>query len=541
MNQKMSSAVFAIMLASPLFATVYYVVPSGTKGNAPASPYDSWATAANNIKTAIDASSADDSVYVAPGIYAVDETLNVSKRLTIKSVNVHTGNEDRENTILDGGGATAIMAASARDVKISGFTFANAYAASETSAMNNPSTGGAALFISGNNVAVSNCIFRGNSSSNVVGTCIFTKGTQTTISDSVFTNNTQIGSGYVAGTAIYTLVGSGASTEDLYCKIAGCTFQDNRATGTHANGSLLHARYGRTVIDGGSILTNTFTHLPSGGAAANIGGGIVYVGGGAASAIRNCHISCNAIDSSEYHTYGSLMTLAGDCTISNCTFTAIKDDKTTKASGTIRITGDNVNFIGCRFLRNSVTTGLGFIYVYKTSGPLFRNCLFAKNTRSGGNCSMIRQDTCTGATGLMVENCTFADNSDSISAGLLGFTEISTCKNYLENSVFTASVAAGTTTVARNCCMVSLLGGAEDSGNFTIESAGGASRLFANSANGDYTLTRRSPLRDKGVLLSWMTPGATDIDGSGRVVSGEPDIGCCECQIHVPGFSVHVR
>jgi hypothetical protein len=103
MNQKVSSAVFAIMLASPLFATVRYVVPSGTEGNAPASPYDSWATAANNIKTAIDASSAGNSVHVAPGIYAVDETLNVSKRLTIKSVNIHAGNEDRENTILDGG------------------------------------------------------------------------------------------------------------------------------------------------------------------------------------------------------------------------------------------------------------------------------------------------------------------------------------------------------------------------------------------------------------------------------------------------------
>ena len=541
MNHKVPSTVLAIMLAVPLYAAVRYVVPSGTDGNVPASPYASWETAANDMKTAIGASSAGDSICVAPGVYAVDDTLNVAKRLTIKSFNVQTGNEDPENTVLDGGGTTAIMTASAQGATISGFTFANAYAVSETSAVNNPSTGGAALFISANNVAVSNCIFRGNSSSNVVGTCIFTKGTQTTISDSVFTNNTQVGSGYVAGTAIYTLVGSGASTEDLYCKIAGCTFQDNRATGTHSNGSLLHARYGRTVIDGGSILTNSFTHLSSGGAAANIGGGIVYVAGGAASAIRNCYISCNAIDSSEYYTYGSLMTLAGDCTISNCTFTAIKDDKTSRAGGTIRITGDNVNFIGCRFLRNSVTAGYGFIYVYKKSGPLFRNCLFAKNTRSGGNCSMIRQDTCTGETGLMVENCTFADNSDSISAGLFGFTGTSTCKNYFENSVFTASVSAGTTTVARNCCMVSLLGGAEDSGNFTIESVGGMSQLFADSASGDYTLARHSPLRDKGVVFSWMTRGATDIDGNRRVVSGVPDIGCYECQIPAPGFSILFR
>jgi hypothetical protein len=74
---------------------------------------------------------------------------------------------------------------------------------------------------------------------------------------------------------------------------------------------------------------------------------------------------------------------------------------------------------------------------------------------------------------------------------------------------------------------------------------------FVNAAAGNCRLAVNSQLREKGVLLDWMVPGATDLDGNPRVanLSGRafapgalPDIGCFECQERVAsGTTVMVR
>ena len=54
-------------------------------------------------------------------------------------------------------------------------------------------------------------------------------------------------------------------------------------------------------------------------------------------------------------------------------------------------------------------------------------------------------------------------------------------------------------------------------------------------------LTRRSPLRDKGMMLDWMVADAKDLDGNRRVFGELSDIGCYECQIPFPGFILSFR
>ena len=72
---------------------------------------------------------------------------------------------------------------------------------------------------------------------------------------------------------------------------------------------------------------------------------------------------------------------------------------------------------------------------------------------------------------------------------------------------------------------------------------------FVSPANGDWRLKSSSPLRDKGLVLDWMTDEATDLDCKLRRISSDgkaypdslPDIGCYECDIPKPGLMLYVR
>ena len=96
-----------ILLASSALAGDYYVVPAGTAGNTPTSPYDSWATAANSIADAVGAIPDNNGavVRVAPGTYAVAAQISVSRSNVEIRSDDGSGRLARAETILDGGAA----------------------------------------------------------------------------------------------------------------------------------------------------------------------------------------------------------------------------------------------------------------------------------------------------------------------------------------------------------------------------------------------------------------------------------------------------
>ena len=114
----------------------YYVVPAGTAGNAPASPYDSWATAANSIADAVGAIPDNNGavVHVAPGTYAVAAQISVSRSNVEIRSDDGSGRLARAETILDGGLRAAddydsphrLFNVSGNNVTVRGLTLRNA-------------------------------------------------------------------------------------------------------------------------------------------------------------------------------------------------------------------------------------------------------------------------------------------------------------------------------------------------------------------------------------------------------------------------------
>ena len=83
----------------------------------------------------------------------------------------------------------------------------------------------------------------------------------------------------------------------------------------------------------------------------------------------------------------------------------------------------------------------------------------------------------------------------------------------------------------QNCCIWP--SGASLQNKFTAANGCvNANPLFADVANGDFSLQPSSPCRNVGVLEDWMTD-ATDLAGSKRVSGKGVDMGCYE--LFVPG------
>ena len=513
-------------LCMPLFAAkTLYVVPPDTPNHTPASPYGSWETAATNIADAITAAAASsgeagtgDTILVAPGTYNITSTLTPSKRrLTIRSAKIgNEEEEDRENTILDGGGTTAIMDITTAFVSISGFTFANGY---KELASYSSNSGSAAIKLGDHYGSVSNCIFRGNRSINAPG-CVQANGKWVpVVSGCIFTNNTLevSGSDTLRGCAVYMWVNASDANGG---RIENCYFADNRSKST-------------------------------GGSSGNgFHGGYVYLGDNNSSgrcSMSNCRFSGKTIDLGNENVYGSIAYInCSDCVVSNCTFDAIEEVAGIRYKGVVSVARSSAKFIGCKFVGgnydgSAIPNGSAGSIVQLRSGAFnssFRNCLFANNNIKG-NCYAIRQESETSATtGFSVENCTFANNTVGQTISSLNS---STCTNYLVNSVFTSNVYLTAPGVVRKCCLKSHSNNAKINEDNFIPSEVGGDLKFVDAANGDYHLQQKSPLRDRGMLLDWMTAGAVDLDGNKRVHLQCPDIGCYECQINPDGLILIFR
>ena len=500
----------------------------------------------NSVAEAVRNSEPGDVVVLAPGTHNITETINVDKEsLQVRNAswsNLYTP-VTRESVVLNGDGLVPIMVVTVKAVKISDLTFANGY----TNAVDGAS---AICFPNAKtDFAISNCVFRGNNSA---GSCVNVfASARLKIMDCVFSNNVQTASSGTSHGVALNITSSSSWSEANYGTIWNCTFKDNTATTSQVQGGVVYVKDGRVRMEECSFVSNTVSQTGT----SALHGHTLCVGANAT--IANCTFTGAIPANNNYYAYGSALNLQGEgCVVSNCTFAAIEEKQSSKSKyGLIYIKGSSAKVIGCRVTDNTIYSS-AVLFVENAGDVLVRNCLFARNSRENGSARMIRLSGASvpSAIGIMVENCTFADNTDTIAP--IQFQDIAYA-NYLVNSVFTTDDILNTdlttaSVLASNCCFTALqsVGGLSFGGRCIAVTRG--NHKFIDAANGDYHLEMRSPLREKGMMLEWMSADAKDLDGNPRVVSrfclprGEdssamPDIGCYECMIRVPAFMIIVR
>ena len=79
-----TGAVCLICSSSPAWADTLYV---DINNPSPSAPYNSWATAANDIQSAVYAASDGDTVFIEDGTYNISSEIYIGKNQTIRSVN----------------------------------------------------------------------------------------------------------------------------------------------------------------------------------------------------------------------------------------------------------------------------------------------------------------------------------------------------------------------------------------------------------------------------------------------------------------------
>lgn len=185
----LSAAAWTAMTVAALAGT-RHVVPAGTEGNVPAAPYETWETAANDLRDALAVAQMGDEILVRPGVYAVTEQITVTaKNLTIRSCDPVTGAPDRDGTVFDGLGLSGeaagmfTVAAGVAGVTLDGLTLRNSPvgglscpSSPRTHVLNCAFTGntangasGGGAYISGNGAVVSNCLFEANRAARISG------------------------------------------------------------------------------------------------------------------------------------------------------------------------------------------------------------------------------------------------------------------------------------------------------------------------------------------------------------------------------------
>ena len=549
------------MLVLAVAAAVATTVMAATKvrvvANEADKAYPGWENAYPSVAEAVAAltdngSSANmNEILIAPGTYNITEMIQIPWYWTrIRSAKLeNVEEEDPENTILDGGGTTSIMKWTGDNTYVSGLTFANGFSTNKTV---DAESYAAAIKVGGHYGLISNCVFRGNASFNTAGTCINSNyRIRTVVSGCTFTNNTQTitaATGALRGCAIR--INSGApSSEANYPRIENCYFADNRVHGNQTVGSVLYATY--TTIDNCTFEDNEFT---PGENVTDCLGMYVYLAAGC-PAIKNCRFSGRtAYPGSQYLNGSHLYVNSADCIVSNCTFSGIDEVVGDRQSGAVYVNASGVKFISCSFT-NNVYHGENSLWgtallcqSADAKNMLLRNCLFGDNTLSN-RIALIQQTTMTASpVGFTLENCTLADSEvDKYNADKIITQSGSTCTNYMANCVFAARVKFDAPAIASNCCFKLPPPNwyKNPSGNITTNNCFSADTWngfkFVDYANGDYHLQPKSPLCDKGMMLDWMTAGATDLDGNKRVHLDLPDIGCYESQYSPLGLLLLFR
>jgi hypothetical protein len=330
--------------------------------------------------------------------------------------------------------------------------------------------GGAVRFWNGQHTRISGCTFTNCSGSN--GGAVNSLGTQLTIINSTFTNNSAFGTGGGSdqgptgqggiGGAVYVDNVSNSGSLMWQLSITGCTFDSNHAN-DHAGavfGFTDPAKSSTSIVDRCTFKSNT---VPTG-----LGKG------------------------------GALYSLNGSLTLSNSTL--------------------NLNS----------AVGDGGALACSNNSSLIANCTFQGNTVTGGTSKGGGIHAATGSVSLI--NVTMAQNSANDFAGGLFSLAASTT---VQNSVFTGNTAVGNP-AAGTQVNNSFGGGANlqaPVGNKPASSSGTTftanAMLGALANNGGTTLTMKPLAGSPAINLAGVS-GAPLLDQGGNPRNGAPDAGACE-------------
>lgn len=567
--------------------TTFYVVPAGTEGNSPCVPYSTWASAANSIADVLDKLPDTDSsitIRVAPGVYYPLGRCTIGiPNLTIVSDD-GTGKTSCATTIFDGGypeRTDRIFSVTAPNVVIKGFTFRNSRAEGDNV--------GGAIYANGDGTGLtfSECFF-----TNCIayqGGAIYLKASnvKTTIESCRFEDchAMVVDSGKVGfrnGGGVYIYSGSNGIS------ISNCTFKACSAlsgAGVYLpspSDALGFEKSTYPVISECSFVENFLLRIDV--TASGSGGGIF-----GRAYVENCRFDANF--SSGSGSFNPAIGFGYNSIITNCVFenhqsatrgaigqhkagvyeTKIMDcvfrGNTCQLFGQVAITVDR-----CVFTNNSISAAI--FWGDSSRNSIVRNCLYAYNHQPlrpaaarFENCTVV-SNACgvfidTGNKGSVFVNCYIGGNTntsnrlseyrgnanfgyyasdwngDSLAAEFYATNCVIEGGHSLEKRVVTQpSFDLFECPQAENCRAVTDL----------VEQKGPG---FIDPANGNWRLSRKSPLRDAGIHRSWMDSSSRDLDGNARNIDrygkefsaiALPDIGCYECDIPLAaGMRLFVR
>lgn len=501
------SAEYAMAAPGERFLTLYNrkirVVPPGTPGVDPAPPYDTWQTAATNLAAAIAAADALTVVAVHPGTYEIAQTLQILDGIVVRSEDPATGRRACERTVID----ASKMAVPDQAVKMTG---AGVLDGLTIRGGGTPSHRGGAVSVSANKTArLQNCRFIGNVAE-YGGAVYLERPSLCTVSNCLFLANSA-----KQGGGVYYLGAAADADRPLF---SDCTFLTNRTMASWAHGPALYAGQAR---------------------------------------LTGCRFDGN--EAFDENAYSSCLYVVGDLVLERCRFR--RHAGTLYGASCLYVGSDvRVTLTGCTFDANEGKC------VYTKSGIMVENSVFTNNAGdavagwgtlrgcliadNGGVGVFVNQPN----TVTFVDQCTIVQNGSYAAQGNADNAHV-----VVRNALFYgngrslgapydyATWKTGDFLYATNSVISARLLAKDDPAR--CRNVWAADPLFADAPGGDWHLRKRSPYRDAGEILDWMTDRSVDLDGRARQLdaqgaaslSAAPDLGCFEAFYPVTNLRVFIR
>ena len=274
---------------------VIYVDPAS---EAPAEPYDTWATASTTIQTAVDYAIDGCEIILAATEHVIRTPVSVTKSVWIHGATGNPADTTVRNAVQSGNGSDGtstcrIFTLTAAGARLSGLTAANGYIVNNTTEY---SRDGGGIYVGGAGSVISNCVVRDSRAwhwgTRGGGICVASTATGALVTHCVVSNcnNAIDGGGTVSGTGIFLAAGT----------VRNCLLTHN-----NPNNRDSHISYYSIYATGGTVENCTV--------ADNVANGPTGIYAGDGASVTNCLIVGNqaAIDATAV--YGGNATRFARC------------------------------------------------------------------------------------------------------------------------------------------------------------------------------------------------------------------------------------